>query len=70
MFIGLLKSRNDKYNELRLETDTFEEAWQFLWQNIDGVPELCRAVVLEDVRWSDGHYLHPYKEVAAMRIVR
>lgn len=67
MFIGVVKTQD---NEFRLETDTFEKAWGFLHQQATETPNIIQAIVLEDVKWSDGHYLHPYKEVASMRVVR
>lgn len=67
MFIAILQTQR---GELRQETDTFEKAWAFLCLHSETVRNIVRAVVLEDVRWSDGHYLYPNREVASMRIIR
>lgn len=71
MFIGLIKTTT---NQIAKETETLEEAWDFLHCNTENCEGLVRAVVLEETEDSylDDQYpdFNSLKEVAAMRIVR
>lgn len=71
MFIGLLKTRD---NQIARETETFAEAWDFIYRLGEGRRDIIKAVVLEE---TEENYLDDQcpdfdslKEVAAMRLVR
>lgn len=66
-YIALLKTYD---HEHELETDSFDEAWGFLHQHSKNITGIVQASVLENVRWSDGHYMYPNKEIASMRVVQ
>jgi len=68
MFIALLVDNNGE--ELTVEYQSFEAAWNWLWKKSDNMKNIAYAGVLEKGLWNDGHYIHQDKEIATMRIVR
>lgn len=66
MYIGIVQTR--KNEDYSLKTEDFSEAWSYVNETAGELKtDVVYAGVHEDVRWNDGHYIHPTKEVAVMR---
>ncbi len=66
MYIGMVHTKQRE--EYSLKTESFSEAWTFINETAGTLStDVVYAGVHEDVRWNDGHYIHPTKEVAVMR---
>lgn len=66
MYIGIVQTK--KREEYTTKTESFSEAWSYVNETAQELkPDVTYAAVHEDVRWNDGHYIHPSKEIAVMR---